>query len=73
MAERMSCPFCGWMNVHPESDRGRMRTAYSIIGEWFMYCPNCGARGPVAYQHHHRSDETCMHEAITLWNGRKNG
>ena len=72
MSNCMSCPFCGWKNVHPESDRSRMRTEYTVIGEWFVHCPNCGARGPVVYQHH-RSDETCIEEAVTLWNGRKNG
>ena len=69
MDDRTPCPFCGWKSVRIESDRGRMRTEYTVIGEWFAYCPNCGARGPVVYQHH-RSDETCMYEAMELWNHR---
>lgn len=67
MANCIPCPFCGWRNVRPESDRGRVRTAYSITCEWFVSCPNCGARGPVVCQNH-RSDGTCKNEAIKLWN-----
>lgn len=69
MTERTPCPFCGGRDASPERGRGRIRIENTVIGEWFMYCLNCGARGPVAYQHH-RSDETCMYEAITLLDNR---
>jgi len=69
MSNCIPCPFCGWRNVHTESDRGRKRNESSPIDEWFVFCPNCGARGPAAHQYH-QSKETCKNEAAALWNRR---
>lgn len=56
------CPFCGSGGIRPEYEGDGLR-------EWFVYCPNCAARGPVSYKCH-RSDETCIGEAVHLWNRR---
>ena len=58
----LPCPFCGCRSARPEFRKGP-------VGEWFVYCPNCAARGPVVYMHH-RSADTCIEEAKRLWNRR---
>ena len=69
MAKCIACPFCGYRYAGPESDRGRKRNESSFDDEWFVFCPNCGARGPAVRQYH-QSKGTCKNEAVALWNRR---
>jgi len=59
------CPWCGSKSARLGYDK--------IFDEWFRYCPNCCARGPVFHQCH-RSDATSKAEAeaetIAAWNRR---
>ena len=56
------CPFCGHTVTYPESES-------KVIPTWFLYCPQCGSRGPIVYMHH-RSAEDCKRHARSFWNTR---
>ena len=63
--ETAQCPFCGCGKAYPDYVDG-------AVGEWFVYCPSCCARGPVVWKHH-RSDHTCKRKAKLEWNRRNRG
>jgi len=56
-----ACPFCGRSNQEPGGNDIRI-VRDDIDAEWIVYCDECGARGPFAWN---------KNMAVYRWNKRR--
>ena len=61
MAELKPCPFCLRADAPTIVKRKPFTVCGTILTDWYIYCENCGARGP---------EQRLKKQAIDAWNKR---
>jgi Lar family restriction alleviation protein len=63
------CPFCGSESIHLSD--GQSRVAEKVGFETFVFCHDCGARGPWGwYNPNHYTEAGRKEDAARMWNRR---